>query len=114
MVLFHPITLLIHFEICFNYVECQFPFTYDGEVFNTCTRKNSQNGKPWCATATNKNTGEVIRGNWGDCDKSCIASGRWPEEQATDQISIANVTQLTPNQMYNSASRYLNVIFRYR
>jgi hypothetical protein len=92
-------------------VDCVFPFTYSGEVFNTCTRKNSENGRPWCATAVDKNTGEVMLGNWGDCDKTCMASGRWPEEQAITSTSLDHVATLlhnhaiTPSDIHNSASR---------
>ena len=108
------ISLFFKFKLSL-FSDCVFPFTYSGEIFNTCTRKNSQNGKPWCATAVNELNGEVMRGQWGDCDKSCIASGRWPEEQATGPNSIVNVTQLTPNDMYNSQSRYhINVFLNKR
>ena len=86
-------------------IDCVFPFTYSGEVFNTCTRKNSENGRPWCATAVDKMTGEVMLGNWGDCDKTCIASGRWPEEQAMTSTSLDYVVQLSPSDIHNSASR---------
>ena len=75
--------------------DCVFPFSYLGEIFNTCTRKNSQNGHPWCATKVDKLTGDVVLGHWGDCNKNCIASGRWPEEQVLNQASLMNFTRPT-------------------
>ena len=75
-------------------------------MYNTCTRKDSQNGQPWCATNVDEATKEVLLGNWGDCDRSCVASGRWPEENITISTSLTNIPKLTPSDVLYSESRY--------
>jgi len=46
---------------------CVFPFEYKGSVYERCTSDHSANGKQWCATSVARD-GEVIVGEWGDCD----------------------------------------------
>ena len=97
-------TILI--PISCTFIECVFPFVYSGVMYNTCTRKDSQNGQPWCATNVDEATKEVLLGNWGDCDRSCVASGRWPEENITISTSLTNIPKLTPSDVLYSESRY--------
>lgn len=49
---------------------CVFPFNYRDNTYNKCTSKDSDNGQPWCATATAED-GFVVDGAWGDCDEGC-------------------------------------------
>jgi hypothetical protein len=51
---------------------CVFPFTFKGESYNNCTKDHSSNGAEWCATDVNDN-GEVVFGEWGDCDRDAIS-----------------------------------------
>ena len=30
--------------------DCIFPFKYKGTTYNKCTKAESENGQPWCAT----------------------------------------------------------------
>jgi len=46
---------------------CVFPFEYKGTVYQRCTSDHSANEKQWCATSVSRD-GEVIVGEWGDCD----------------------------------------------
>ena len=54
---------------------CKFPFKYYGKVHNSCTdmMKKYTNNKPWCSTKVDE-TGKHMRGNWGNCDESCLSS----------------------------------------
>ena len=55
-----------------NGEECVFPFKYKGITYNTCTKVESDNGKAWCALKLDsKGSGEVIIGQWADCDPIC-------------------------------------------
>lgn len=49
---------------------CIFPFKYEGETYNKCTDKYSENGKVWCATEVDED-GEVVRNTWEDCEEGC-------------------------------------------
>ena len=44
-----------------------FPFTFKGKTYLRCTADESVNAKEWCATEVDAQ-GEVITGQWGDCD----------------------------------------------
>jgi hypothetical protein len=51
---------------------CVFPFSFKGKSYVDCTKDHSSNGAEWCATEVNKN-GEVVFGQWGDCDRDAIS-----------------------------------------
>jgi len=56
---------------------CIFPFTFRGKTYSKCTADHSANEVEWCATEV-KPDGEVIDGQWGDCDKeslTCVIIG---------------------------------------
>ena len=48
-----------------------FPFTFKGKTYLRCTADESANAQEWCATEVDAE-GEVITGQWGDCDFSNI------------------------------------------
>ena len=50
--------------------DCVFPFIYKGVSYNSCTKAESSNGAPWCATKVDSN-GEAVNGAWEDCDEGC-------------------------------------------
>lgn len=50
--------------------KCVFPFTHNGETFNSCTTKGDDEDKAWCSTKTDS-TGKHISGNWGHCNDAC-------------------------------------------
>ena len=50
---------------------CKFPFKYWGTVYNSCIDMDMD--KPWCSTKVDE-TGKHMRGNWGNCDESCLSS----------------------------------------
>ena len=50
---------------------CVFPFEYKDKTYLKCTADFSSNGKSWCATEV-KSSGEVVNGQWGDCDQESI------------------------------------------
>ena len=50
---------------------CVFPFEYKGKVYLQCTSDHSSNGREWCGTEV-KSNGEVVSGQWGDCDKESV------------------------------------------
>ena len=55
---------------------CIFPFKYEGSTYNRCTRKDSENNRPWCATKVNKeDDNHVIDKQWGDCTDGCPGTG---------------------------------------
>ena len=47
---------------------CVFPFTHDGETFQRCTRRDSD--QLWCSTEVDAN-GAVVDGKWGYCGDGC-------------------------------------------
>jgi len=49
---------------------CVFPFTYQGETYNSCTKAGSENSAAWCATQVD-DAGEVVRNTWEDCEEGC-------------------------------------------
>ena len=52
--------------------KCIFPFSFEGKTYVDCTADHSSNEAEWCATEV-KSNGEVVRGQWGDCDKKSLA-----------------------------------------
>merc|ERR1711953_1421156 len=59
-------------------VECQFPFVFKGQVYNSCTTAGGFS-QPWCATTTNS---YYINSQWGNCASNCpgVDSETQPEE----------------------------------
>jgi len=49
---------------------CVFPFKYKGKTYNQCTKDESVNGMPWCATRVDR-SGNVLNGKWEDCEEGC-------------------------------------------
>merc|ERR1711953_299905 len=49
--------------------ECQFPFVFQGQVYNSCTTAGGFS-QPWCSTGTNI-FGFHINSKWGNCGSSC-------------------------------------------
>ena len=49
---------------------CIFPFLYAGETFHSCTSRDSDTGRPWCATSLDSE-GWVVDHQWGDCEEDC-------------------------------------------
>ena len=53
-------------------VQCVFPFSFRGQVFNGCALFEEDDGKPWCSTLTDDNGVHVGgQGKWGNCPASC-------------------------------------------
>ena len=54
---------------------CKFPFKYREIVYDSCIdlMKQYTKYKPWCSTNVTE-AGNHIRGNWGNCDESCLSS----------------------------------------
>ena len=51
---------------------CVFPFTVQGNTYNSCTYDFNfltRNQKPWCSTKTDENGKHIGNGNWGVCDE---------------------------------------------
>ena len=48
--------------------KCAFPFTYQGETYETCTEVDDD--QLWCSTEVDHN-GVHVRGKWGYCDNEC-------------------------------------------
>eukprot|EP00091_Calanus_sinicus_P004223 TRINITY_DN14456_c0_g1_i1.p1 TRINITY_DN14456_c0_g1~~TRINITY_DN14456_c0_g1_i1.p1 ORF type:complete len:202 (-),score=19.28 TRINITY_DN14456_c0_g1_i1:55-660(-) len=74
--------------------ECVLPFTYKGELVETCTVQNSANKKPWCATAVNEDR-EVLDGRWEDCspDNEDYCNMKWGDcEYFCDAPQDGNTT----------------------
>ena len=62
-----------------------FPFTFKGKTYLRCTADESVNAKEWCATEVDAQ-GEVITGQWGDCDFNnikCFSLGGGPAAGAS-------------------------------
>lgn len=49
---------------------CVFPFKYKGKKYSKCTKDESVNGMPWCATKVDR-SGKVVNGKWEDCKEGC-------------------------------------------
>merc|ERR1712212_177301 len=49
--------------------ECQFPFIYKGQIYNSCTTAGGFS-QPWCSTGTNI-FGFHINSEWGNCASNC-------------------------------------------
>jgi len=49
---------------------CVFPFKFKGKTYNKCTKDESVNGMPWCATRVDR-SGNVLNGKWEDCEEGC-------------------------------------------
>jgi len=67
--------------------DCQFPFVYKGQTFESCTDFDEDDG-PWCSTRTDPVTNEHIdkKGYWGLCNDTEIcpsppAEGQPPAQQ---------------------------------
>merc|ERR1712223_1869388 len=58
--------------------ECQFPFVFKGQVYNSCTTAGGFS-QPWCSTTTNS---YYINSQWGNCASNCpgVGSETQPEE----------------------------------
>merc|ERR1719189_2853266 len=62
---------------------CVFPFQYRGVLYQRCTSDHSSNGEQWCATSVARD-GEVVRGEWGDCDFSNVECRVLPPPPSPD------------------------------
>jgi len=64
---------------------CKFPFIYQGQTFDECTKYDTNNGEPWCATAVDANGGTTT---WSNCIlDSCPADNSTePECVATNSL----------------------------
>ncbi len=49
---------------------CPFPFKFKGRTYTHCTTKDSESGRPWCATYLTSD-GQVVPNYWGDCNSAC-------------------------------------------
>ena len=68
--------------------DCVFPFIYKEKIYNKCTKEDSINSLPWCATNVKEN-GEIFRSNWGDCEDiyGCFDGEESGEEEITSHES---------------------------
>ena len=68
-----------------------FPFTFKGKTYLRCTADESVNAREWCATEVDAQ-GEVITGQWGDCDFSnikCFTLGGGPAPSSTQPQRVS-------------------------
>ena len=96
-------------ELCFIHTEatrekdstrCVFPFTFKGKTYLQCTAAESVNAKEWCATEVDAE-GEVITGQWGDCDFGnikCFTLGGRPAASAPQRTSRPPPPRPAPRQ----------------
>ena len=56
-----------------NGKKCVFPFKYKGTTYSQCTKVDTDNGVPWCATSVDHN-GIVRNSQWSDCNDECQAA----------------------------------------
>ena len=49
---------------------CKFPFTNNGEKYDSCTTDNDPDGRFWCSTKVDQ-SGNHQKGNWGYCSRKC-------------------------------------------
>ncbi len=51
---------------------CVFPFRFRGLVFEECTSRADEGGRPWCSTRVDADGRHVSGdGQWGYCDATC-------------------------------------------
>ncbi len=49
---------------------CVFPFTYDGNVYEGCTKVGDPRGRSWCSVEVDAEGNHVVgAGRWGHCSK---------------------------------------------
>jgi len=59
---------------------CEFPFTYKGTTYRSCTRDHSDNGEAWCAyQVKNDRQRNAVPDKWADCDPSLCATVPIPQ-----------------------------------
>ena len=79
---------------------CVFPFEYKGKVYLQCTSDHSGNKKEWCGTEV-KSNGEVVDGQWGDCDKDSVVC--YTTKVVVEKESFGSVQQ-TPGRVQSPPS----------
>ena len=110
------------YEACENYpnygleecrglkgASCQFPFKWDGRIFNNCTTYKSANGAAWCATRVRGHDREAVRGSLEDCSAPCD-HGANPYEDCPRNPVVAVTTQPCYNELQGKSS-LLQMIF---
>ncbi|TRY78636.1 hypothetical protein TCAL_14433 [Tigriopus californicus] len=73
-------------------VECVFPFTYNGDSFDTCTSVDTEFS--WCATLVDSD-GNMVENFWGECDAGC-SLGAESQFQYEDVVGDLALEQADP------------------
>merc|ERR1719242_2487926 len=74
---------------------CVFPFQYRGVLYQRCTSDHSSNGAQWCATSVARD-GEVVTGEWGDCDFNNVECRVLPPGDTSDTDPPSDSPPLRP------------------
>jgi len=69
--------------------ECQFPFVFQGQVYNSCTTAGGFS-QPWCSTGSN-----AYR-QWGYCASSCTAAAEESKVCTTESGATPNLPCVFP------------------
>eukprot|EP01060_Flectonema_neradi_P032073 TRINITY_DN5030_c1_g4_i1.p1 TRINITY_DN5030_c1_g4~~TRINITY_DN5030_c1_g4_i1.p1 ORF type:complete len:6131 (+),score=1457.99 TRINITY_DN5030_c1_g4_i1:115-18507(+) len=72
-----------------KFVQCQFPFIYEGRTFSSCTNYPSFTGEKWCSTRTNASN-HHIDGFTGFCEPNC--TGGLTTSEAGVDVGTGGVT----------------------
>ncbi len=68
---------------------CQFPFTFQGTTYTSCTTDDDPGGEAWCSTRVDARGRHVSNGgHWGHCSDTCRAAS-------------ADLVQVTSNVVEN-------------
>ena len=69
--------------------QCVFPFTYQDQVFDSCTTFGSTNGQPWCATRVDRDgRADCGTGGCDDCSGATCGGGPMhPSVNCYDELS---------------------------
>ena len=55
--------------------QCIFPFNYEGQTYNQCSREDFHVTMAWCATMVDDNE-ELVKDQWGVCGDKCPKNGK--------------------------------------
>ena len=83
------------------FVQCSFPFIFDGRTFSSCTNHPQLSGPKWCSTRTNASN-HHIDGAMGFCEANC--TGGLTTAEAGVDVGTGGVTVGNGNTNNNGAN----------